>query len=139
MRILLDTNVLVSALLSSAGPPGRILDLIRRDRHVLISSTYLSDELRSVCSRRHLQGRILSEELDALVYSMEATGLVVTELPQVNYSPDPKDNPILATALAGNADLIVSGDKSHMQSLGHVQDIPIVTPREALDWLRSNA
>ena len=40
--------------------------------------------------------------------------LVVSELPEVNLSPDPKDNPILATAIAGEAELIVSGDKGDM-------------------------
>lgn len=137
MRILLDTNVLVSALLSSVGPPGQVLDTIRRDRHVLVSSTYLTDELRAVCGRRHLKSRILPEELDALIFSMEAAGFVTKVLPTLDISRDPKDNPIIATALAGNADLIVSGDKSHMQSLGYVRDIPVVTPREALKRLRA--
>ena len=58
--------------------------------------------------------------------------------PDVNLSPDPKDNPILAAAIAGKADLIVSGDKKHMLALGEVKGIPIVTARDALDRL-SNA
>ncbi len=58
--------------------------------------------------------------------------------PDVDLSPDPKDNPILAAAIAGKADLIVSGDKKHMLALGEVKGIPIVTARDALDRL-SNA
>jgi predicted nucleic acid-binding protein len=53
----------------------------------------------------------------------------------VNLSPDPKDNPILAAAIAGKADLIVSGDKKHMLALGAVAGIPIVTAKNALDRL----
>jgi len=137
VRILLDTNVLVSALLSADGTPGQVLDAIRRNRHILVSSSYLTEELRSVCGRKHLRGRISQEEVDALIYNMEAIGIVAADLPQVDLSADPKDNPILATALAGGADLIVSGDKSHMQSLGHVQDIPILSPRDALECLNA--
>ncbi len=53
----------------------------------------------------------------------------------MDISPDPKDNPILAAALAGKADLIVSGDKKHVLALGAVEGIPIVTARDALDRL----
>ena len=96
------------------------------------------NELRNVCGRDHLRQRISPEELQDLSYNFEAVGVVVVELPKIDLSPDPKDNPILATAIAGNADLIVTGDKSHLQSLGQVQGIPIVTPRNALDVLRDH-
>ena len=46
------------------------------------------------------------------------------------------DNPILAAAVAGKADLIVSGDKRHMLALGKVEGIPVVTVREALARVR---
>ena len=49
---------------------------------------------------------------------------MVTHLPEVNASPDPDDNPILATAIAGRAGLVVSGDKKHMLALGHIDGIP---------------
>lgn len=53
----------------------------------------------------------------------------------MNLSPDPKDNPILATAIAADADLIVSGDKRHVLALEDVDGIPVVTAREALNRL----
>ena len=61
--------------------------------------------------------------------------LIITELPVVNVSLDPKDNPILASAIAGKAELIVSGDKKHMLDLGEVEGIPIVTARKALELM----
>lgn len=136
MRILLDTNVLVSALLSKDGPPGQVLRTIKQEQHTLVSSPYLTHELRLVCRRDHLRGRISPEEVQDLIYNLEAVGLVVSPLPEIDLSPDPKDNPILATAIAGKADLIVTGDKSHMQSLGRVHGIPIVNPREAFNLLQ---
>ena len=51
----------------------------------------------------------------------------------MNLSPDPKDNQILAAAITGKADLIVSGDKKHLLALGEVEGVPIVTAREALE------
>lgn len=55
----------------------------------------------------------------------------------MSVSPDPDDNVILATAIAGQADLIVSGDKKHMLALGQVDGIPIVPAAEAADRLAS--
>lgn len=124
-------------MLSKSGPPGQLLNAIRQGRHVLISSDFIAHELRSVTSRPHLRSRIAPEEVETLIYNLEVVGLVVSKLPEIDISPDPKDNPILATAIAGEADLIVSGDKSHMQSLGEVQGIPILTPREALERLKN--
>jgi predicted nucleic acid-binding protein len=57
----------------------------------------------------------------------------VTSLPIVSYSPDPDDNIILATAIAGRADYLVSGDKSDLLALKKVEDIPIITARQALN------
>lgn len=50
----------------------------------------------------------------------------------VNLSSDPDDNVIIATAIAGKADLIISGDEAHLQSLGEAGGIPIVSARVAL-------
>ena len=61
--------------------------------------------------------------------------LVSALIPDVDASPDPDDNLILGTAIAGRADMIISGDKKHMLSLGHVDGVPIVTAADALDRL----
>jgi predicted nucleic acid-binding protein len=66
---------------------------------------------------------------------MEVAALVVPTLGEVHFSSDPDDNRILATAIAGSANLIVSGDKPDMLNLGAVEGIRIVTPREALGLL----
>ena len=58
--------------------------------------------------------------------------MTVTALPDLDVSPDPDDNPILAIGVAGQVDMIVSGDKPHMLALGHIEGIPIVSPRIAV-------
>ncbi|MXY91162.1 MAG: putative toxin-antitoxin system toxin component, PIN family [Gammaproteobacteria bacterium] len=132
MRVVLDTNVLVSALISSSGPPGQLLSAVKRGDMALVTSEYQLDELRNVLSRERLRPYITPEEAQDLIDNLETVGTSVSELPECELSPDPADNPILASAIAGNANLIVSGDKSDMLALGHVDDIRIVSPAAAL-------
>lgn len=60
---------------------------------------------------------------------------VLQELPKVELSPDPDDNPILATAIAGVADYLVTGDKRDLLSLRKVETVQIITARAFADLL----
>ncbi len=137
VRVVLDTNVFVSALISRKGWPGRVLAAAKGDGYTLITSSFQIDELRRVLNQTRLQSTIKPEEADDLFAVLGAVAEVVDELPEVNRSDDPDDNLILATAVAGKADLVVSGDKRHMLAVGNVEGIPIVTAREAADRLRN--
>ena len=139
MRIVLDTNVFASALIAREGPPGRLLSAVKRGDCTLVTSVYQIEELRKVLGRDRLNPYIRSAEADDLLHGLESVSVVVAELPEMDLSPDPKDNPILATGLAGQADLIVSGDKRNMLALRHVEGIPIVTPRDATARLHREA
>ena len=132
MQIVLDTNVLVSALIAREGPSGRLLAAVKRGDIALVTSDFQIEELRDVLSRERVKRYVQPGEAKALLHSLDCIGSVISDLPHLALSPDPKDNPILATAIAGRADLLVSGDKSDMLALGQVEGIPIVTPREAL-------
>ena len=130
MRIVLDTDVLVSALISGEGPPGHVLAAVKSPGVTLITSRFQIDELRDVLTRDRLQPYIRREEADDLLYHLEAVA-VVAELPEVSLPAEPDDNSILATAIAGDADLIVSGDRGGMRAVGSAGGIPIVTARAA--------
>ncbi len=133
MRIVLDTNVLVSGLLSAGGPPGQLLAALRRDAFTLVSSHEQIDELRRVLGYEKLRQRIPSFEAEILIETLTTVAQTITEpLPELSLSPDPDDNVILATAIAGGADIIATGDKTDLLALTEAQGIPIVTPREAL-------
>lgn len=132
-RIVLDTNVLVSALLSPNGPPARLLAAVKDGDVTLITSEEQLQELHRVLYR--LNAQVRPDEAESLVDGLRAVGVIATDLPDVDDSPDPDDNQILATAIAGGADVIVSGDKKHMLSVGRVSAVPIVTARDALNWL----
>ena len=137
MRIVLDTNILVSALISGEGPPGQVLAAVKSPGITLVTSRFQIDELRDVLARDRLQPYIRREEPEDLLYHLEAVAVVVADLPEVNLSADPDDNPILATAIASDADLIVSGDRGDMLAVGIVHGIPIVTAREAAGRLQA--
>lgn len=137
MRVVLDTNILVSALISRSGPPGQLLTLVQQRRATLVTSCAQIDELRDVLSRDRLKPYIHAGDAQDLLATLDAVAQLATELPKVSTSPDPDDNAILATAIAGNAELIVSGDKPHMLALHALEGIPIVTAKDALSRLTS--
>ena len=137
MRIVLDTNILIGALITKGTPPDDLHQAWLRGDIDLITSTAQLAEIDNVLSRPRMQKYVDADEASAIVRNMDTRAVVLDEIPTINLSPDPKDNPILATAIAGKADLIVSGDKKHMLSLKHVEGIPVVTAREALGRLRS--
>ena len=64
-----------------------------------------------------------------MVNRLQKRAIVIRNLPRVNYSPDPDDNPIIATAIAGEASYVVSGDKGDLLVLDKVQGVQIITAR----------
>ncbi|MCY4362473.1 MAG: putative toxin-antitoxin system toxin component, PIN family, partial [Gammaproteobacteria bacterium] len=107
---------------------------LRGEIELVISDTQVA-EIYDVLSRPRLRRFLDADEADAIVENIATRALIITELPVVNVSPDPKDNPVLASAIVGRAELIVSGDKKHMLDLGEVEGIPIVTARKALELM----
>ncbi len=138
MRIVLDTNVLIGALITKGTPPDSLYRAWLRGEIELVTSTAQIAEVADVLARPRLQKYFDAGEAAAIVENIDTRALILDDPPDVDLSPDPKDNPILAAAIAGKADLIVSGDKKHMLALGAVEGIPIVTARDALDRI-SNA
>ena len=102
----------------------------------LVASMAQRAELANVLVRPRLQRFLDADEASAIVQNIGTPAVILDQPPQVNLSPDPKDNPISAAAIAGRVDLIVSGDKKHMLALREVEGIPVVTAREALALLR---
>ena len=134
MRVVLDTNVLVSALVGH-GKPRRLLTKLF-EGHEIVSSKQMLAELANVLSRskfgftRHQINKLL---LIIVKGSILAT---IVECPKV-IEEDPDDNVVLATALEGRAEFLVSGDR-HLLSLREFRGIRIVTVREMLETLRDD-
>ena len=136
MRILLDTHVLVAALITKNTPADLLYQAWRRGEFELVTATAQLEELRRVLSYPKLRRFVNREEAELLLATIDTRSKIVEELPEVALSSDPHDNFILATAIQAAASLIVSGDKQGMLELGDVEGVPIVTPRVALRHLR---
>jgi putative PIN family toxin of toxin-antitoxin system len=131
---MLDTNILVSSLMRKETPPYLLYRAWRSRRFVLLTSSWQLAEVEDVFSRPRLQKYILEEEAREIVRGLrtEAEQIDMSAV-DVSYSPDPDDNRVLAIAIVGRGDYVVSGDKAHMLSLGEVEGIPIITARQASD------
>jgi putative PIN family toxin of toxin-antitoxin system len=135
VRIVLDTNILIAALITKGTPPDQLYQAWLDGAFELVTSTAQLAETAIVLARPRLLRYINADEAAVLVENIDTRATILENPPEVNLSPDPDDNPILAAAITGEANLIVSGDKKHMLALGTAAGIPIVTARNALDRL----
>ena len=103
---------------------------------MLVTSLWQIEEFRRVSRYEHIRERLTRSEVGTFVNDLRKNALVLDGLPEVNYSPDPDDNPIIAAALAGEAQYIVSGDKKDVQALERVRGVQIVTIREFMEQFR---
>ena len=136
MRLVLDTNTAVSGLIWG-GVPGRVIDAAAAGKALIIASVPLLDELQGVLSRRKFSGQLakLNANADDL---FDGYATLVRLVAPAAISPvilaDPDDNIVLATAVAGDAEAIVSGD-AHLLGIGEFRGIPIITPAAAVSRL----
>jgi putative PIN family toxin of toxin-antitoxin system len=133
VRLVLDTNVVISALLWR-GTPYRLLEAIRRHEGLTVySSPVLLEELTDVITRPALSRRLAT--IGKTAHELLADYVEATELVEpvdiARIARDPDDDHVLACALAAEASLIVSGDSDLLVLEGY-ERIPIITPAAAL-------
>lgn len=120
MRLVLDTNVVVSALLWD-GVPRRLLGVARGEGVVLYSSSPMLAELTDVLSRSKFKDKIAASLLtvDELVDLYAELVALVRPLATPRMAPDPDDDVVIGTALAAKADFVVTGDKGLLSVRGY--------------------
>ena len=137
-RLVIDTNVFVSGLISAAGSPAQILRAIQRRKVIhLVSDPIVEEYLRALDYPQIRKFKQITDEFVAdiaayLVYQTERVELVSS----IRLSPDPDDDVFLETAVDGRANWLVTNDKADLLSLRTVEGIPIVSAREATMRLR---
>lgn len=132
IRIVLDTNILISGLLYS-GKPKRLLDLALDGRFESVSSMQMVDEFRNVITRPEFMfDGNLQEIMINFVIRFSSIVLVKSTFNVV--IKDPSDDIILRTAYDGKASYIVSGDH-HLLEIKEFADIKIVTASQILEIL----
>jgi putative PIN family toxin of toxin-antitoxin system len=131
MRVILDTNVLLGALISKHGPPGEIYCAWQEARFDLVTSTVQIDELRRVSRYPKLKTILPAHRVGAMVNNLQRS-IVLGVLPRMLQSVDlndPDDAFLYTMALAGEADFLVTGDhRSGLLQLGSAGRARIVTP-----------
>lgn len=127
MRVVVDTNVFISAGLKENSPPETALHLVA-ESHLLLKSTITEQELFVTLARPRLMPLIDLHFRDWLRELMAAAELVnITE--RIAACRDPKDDKFLDLAVNGRAELIVTGDRD-LLALNPFRKIPIITPAE---------
>jgi putative PIN family toxin of toxin-antitoxin system len=132
VRLVVDTNILISALLVDASLPAHLIALWRDGRFDLLTSAEQLDELMRVTSYPKIRERLAPPLAGRLINELRDVAIVVRNLPAVTVSPDPDDNYLLALAAAGAADFLVTGDKRDLLGLKLYEGARIVTVRDFL-------
>lgn len=134
MRVVVVTNVFISGLLSSSGPPGKVLDAWLDGAVELVLSEWLVGEYRKVTTYPHIVRATKRPDADLSAFnSFLPFGPMSVVRPEGSVR-DPDDRNVLGAALHLGADVIISGDKD-LLVLGEFAGIPILTPRQFLDRL----
>lgn len=135
-RAVLDTNVIVSALINPAGPPGAVLKALREERFTLVTSRPINEEILEVLNRPCIRDKYgLSEYLFDIAFILFEVAEVIRELPGVKIVKDPDDNKFLSAAIGGSAHYLVTGDAKDLLGLREYKGIQIVTPAQFLEVL----
>jgi uncharacterized protein len=137
-RVVLDTNVFVSGLINPKGAPAAILRSLRAKRFTLISSPPINEEIVEVLNRPYLRDRYgLGARIFDVSFILWELAELVIDLPDVKASSDPDDDKFLATAVAGQAEYLVTGDVGHLLNLHNYEGVAIISPREFVSILKA--
>jgi putative PIN family toxin of toxin-antitoxin system len=132
VRLVVDTNILISALLSGTSLPAHLIVLWREGRFELLTSAEQLDELMRVTRYQKIRERLAPALAGRLINEIRDLAVLLTELSAVTASPDPNDNYLLAMAASGSADFLVTGDKHDLLALGLFEGTKITTVRDFL-------
>lgn len=135
MRVILDTNILISALIASGSPPARLVNAWLDGRFTLVSHGLQIEEFREVSRREKITALIRPSRAGRLINRIAAIAEMPVQLPPVERSRDPRDDFLLALCEAGNADRLVTGDKDDLLVLRRHAGAVIVTATALADQL----
>lgn len=128
MLVVLDTNVLLSAL-HGGGPPSAIVDAWRDGRFSLVTSAEQIKEFKRAAAYPQLKPYLPRRAVGRIVNELHAAEVVLERLRRTGDSPDPNDDYLLAMAIASGADALVTGDAAVL-SLKNIATTRMVTPRQ---------
>jgi putative PIN family toxin of toxin-antitoxin system len=136
MRVVVDTNVLVRAVIRPQGTVGPMLLRLRQGEYTLLTSRALLEELIDVLNRPRIRGKyhLTDQDIQTVVGLLLLRGEQVMPTERIVTCRDPRDDKFLEVAVAGKADVIVSGDQD-LLDLHPYAGIAIVPPNIFLRML----
>ena len=133
MKIVLDTNVLVSGLLTPFGPNGEIVRMVSAGILILQYDSRILLEYREVLNRPKFQFN--KDNIDTLLAYVKQNGQLIPASPLKQRLPDPDDEPFLEIAIAGRAACLITGNKSHFPRQSRL-GMKILSPSGFNDFYR---
>jgi uncharacterized protein len=130
-RVVLDTNVLISAVLQPKGPPRAAVDAVRTAGGVLLFSEQTFDELRTRLERPKFDKYVSREGRALFLVQLDAVSEWIAITGAKMGCRDLDDDKLLETAMMGEADCLITGDRDLLVT-SPFHDIPIVTPADFL-------
>lgn len=134
MRIVLDTNVLVSGLLSPFDSSGKIVRMVFSGELILCIDARILSEYKEVLNRPRFN--FDKNKIAILIDFIMQYGQVVSSLPLKRSLPDPDDEPFLEVAIAGKVKILITGNKVDYPSVSRV-GIKVLSPSEFIELLRN--
>lgn len=137
MRVVLDTSVLVSGFLSRTSPPGNLLLLWTYDYYELLISEHILDEFARTLAKPFFRQRLTPDAVSAAVALLRREARLISPTLSIQgVATHPEDDLILATAVAGRANYLVTGDAKLLR-LETFEDVRLRSPRQFLEILRT--
>ena len=133
MRIVLDTNILVSTLILD-GKPRALLNAIITKNHKLIISRNIIEEFVKITATPRIRKYVTKQEVEIFLHDLSLISKLIPVRSRLSVVRDQKDNPILATSYDGHARYLVTGDED-LITLKRFRRVKIVKPAEMLKIL----
>jgi putative PIN family toxin of toxin-antitoxin system len=137
-RLVLDVNVIVSGFASPKGAPRVLIEKWLRRQFELITSEHILSGAERAWRNPYFRQRYDAQQVGLALALLRNRATIVTPVATLlGFADDEEDDLVLATAVSGNASVLVTGDKGLLR-LGDHAGIPIVSPREYLEMIARN-
>jgi uncharacterized protein len=130
MRVVIDINILVSALIVPTGQPAAVIRMWLDGKFTLLTCATHVNELRATLHKPRVAELIKPHKAGRLLNLVRKLAEDVDPLPRVERSSDPDDDYLLALSEAGNADYLVTGDKGGLLELDAHKGTRIISARD---------
>lgn len=130
MRVVIDTNVIVSGILNPHGSPGRIVNALLSQAITVLHDDRILSEYRDVLLRPKFG--FSRSDVEVLLDFVESAGEHISAEPLSLTLPDPNDLPFLEVATSGSADALITGNMKHFKPRRGQHDVLLITPADFL-------